>query len=248
MLRSRVTRRKFMCVSATAGAATFAVPAFVRAKSPNEKLNVAVIGPAGRGSAQLEAAGTMENVVAICDVDEKNLAAVAPKYPKAKTYADFRKLLGEMEKSIDAVMVSTPDHTHAPASAMAMRMGKHCYCEKPLTHDVHEARVLANLAKEKKLVTQMGNQIHASENYRRVVELVQAGAIGPVTRSPGMVTGQVRRTQAADGNAPGAERPRLGSLARPAPPFVPTTPATFPSTGVVGGISATEASAISDAI
>jgi predicted dehydrogenase len=181
MLQSYVNRRKFLRASAAAGAAAFAVPAFVRAKSPNEKLNVAVIGPSGRGDAQLQAAGKMENIVAICDVNSTNLAAAAQKYPKAKTYADFRKMLGEMEKSIDAVMVSTPDHTHAPASAMAMRMGKHCYCEKPLTHDVYEARVLANLAKEKKLVTQMGTQIHATDNYRRVVELVQAGAIGPIT-------------------------------------------------------------------
>lgn len=181
MRSNRVTRRDFLRVSAAVGATTFAVPAFVHAKSPNEKLNVAVIGPGGRGSAQLDAAGNMENVVAICDVDQRNLAAAGPKYPQAKTYTDFRKMLTEMEKSIDAVMVSTPDHTHAPASAMAMRMGKHCYCEKPLTHNVYEARVLAQLAKEKNLVTQMGNQIHAEENYRRVVELVQAGAIGPVT-------------------------------------------------------------------
>jgi predicted dehydrogenase len=199
MLRNRVTRRDFLRVSAATGAATFAVPAFVHAKSPNEKLSVAVIGPGGRGAAQLDAAGSMENVVAICDVDQRNLVAVAPKYPKAKTYADFRKMLAEMEKSIDVVMVSTPDHTHAPASAMAMRMGKHCYCEKPLTHNVYEARVLAQLAKEKNLVTQMGTQIHAEDNYRRVVELVQAGAIGPVTEvrvwSPARYGGGKRPTE-----------------------------------------------------
>jgi predicted dehydrogenase len=199
MRPNRVTRRDFLRVSAAASAATFAVPAFVHAKSPNEKLSVAVIGPAGRGAAQLDAAGSMENVVAICDVDQRNVAAVAPKYPQAKTYADFRKMLAEMEKSIDVVMVSTPDHTHAPAAAMAMRMGKHCYCEKPLTHSVYEARVLAQLAKEKNLVTQMGNQIHAEDNYRRVVELVQAGAIGPVTEvrvwSPARYGGGKRPTE-----------------------------------------------------
>ncbi len=182
MLRTCVTRRDFLRTSAALGtAATFAVPALVRAKSPNEKLNVAVIGPGGRGAAQLGAAGSLENVVAVCDIDERNLAAVARTYPKAKSYFDFRQMLTEMEKSIDAVMVSTPDHTHAPASAMAMRMGKHCYCEKPLTHNVYEARVLAQLAKEKNLVTQMGTQIHAEDNYRRVVELIRAGTIGPVT-------------------------------------------------------------------
>ena len=182
MPRSRVTRRDFLRASAALGAAsTFAVPAFLRAESPNAKLNVAVIGPAGRGAAQLAAAGSMENVVAVCDVDERNLAPLGQTYPNAKTYVDFREMLTEMEPSIDAVMVSTPDHTHAPASAMAMRMGKHCYCEKPLTHTVHEARVLSELAKEKNLVTQMGTQIHALDNYRRVVELVQSGVIGPVT-------------------------------------------------------------------
>lgn len=198
MLQSRVTRRDFVRVSAAVGAA-FAVPAFVHAKSPNEKLNVAVIGPGGRGAAQLGAAAEMENVVAICDVDQAILGAEGKKHPKAKTYVDFRKMLGEMEKSIDAVMVSTPDHTHAPASAMAMRMGKHCYCEKPLTHTVYEARVLANLAKEKNLVTQMGTQIHAEDNYRRVVELVQAGAIGPITEvrawSPARYGGVKRPTE-----------------------------------------------------
>ena len=181
MLRNRVTRRGFLCRSAAFGAATLAVPALVEARSPNRKLGVAVIGPAGRGEAQLEAAGSLENVVAICDVDERNLAAAAKRYPKAKTYVDFRKMLEATEKSVDAVMVSTPDHTHAPAAAMAMRLGKHCYCEKPLAHSVYEARLLAQLAKEKNLVTQMGTQIHAEDNYRRVVELVQEGVIGPVT-------------------------------------------------------------------
>jgi predicted dehydrogenase len=181
MSRSDLTRRNFLRTSAAAGVAAFAAPALVHAKSPSGKLNVAIVGPCGRGEAQLEAAGAMENVVAVCDIDDNNLAAVARRYPKAKSFVDFRKMLDKMHKSIDAVMVSTPDHTHAPAAAMAMRLGKHCYCEKPLTHSVYETRVLSRLAKEKKLVTQMGTQIHAEDNYRRVVELVQAGAIGPVT-------------------------------------------------------------------
>jgi predicted dehydrogenase len=181
MPRTHVTRRDFLRTSAAIGAATFAAPALLHAKSPNAKLDVAVIGVAGQGAFQLGAAGAMENVVALCDIDENNLAAAAKQFPRAKTYADFRKLFAAMEKSIDAVMVSTPDHTHAPASAMAMRLGKHCYCEKPLTHSVYETRVLADIAKEKKVVTQMGTQIHAENNYRRVVELVQSGAIGPVS-------------------------------------------------------------------
>jgi predicted dehydrogenase len=181
MSRTHVTRRDFLRTSAAIGAATFATPAFVHAKSPNEKLDVAVIGVSGQGGAQLHAAGEMENVVALCDVDEKHLAAAAQRYPKAKTYFDFRKMFDDMGGSIDAAMVSTPDHNHAPASGTAMRLGKHCYCEKPLTHSVYETRVLAEIAKQKKVVTQMGTQIHAGSNYRRVVELVQAGAIGPVT-------------------------------------------------------------------
>ncbi len=181
MQRTDLTRRDFLCASAAAGAATLAVPALLHAKSPNSKLNVAVIGPCGRGEAQLEAAAAMENVVAVCDIDDNNLAAVARRHPKARTYVDFRKMLDAMHKSIDVVMVSTPDHNHAPAAAMAMRLGKHCYCEKPLTHSVYETRVLAEIAKQQKLVTQMGTQIHAEDNYRRVVEIVQSGAIGPVT-------------------------------------------------------------------
>ena len=181
MSRTNVTRRDFFRASAAIGVATLAAPALLHAKSPNAKLDVAIVGPCGRGEAQLEAAGAMENVVAVCDIDDNNLAAVARRYPKAKAYVDFRKMLDEMHKSIDAVMVSTPDHTHAPAAAMAMRLGKHCYCEKPLAHSVYETRVLAQIAKEKKLVTQMGTQIHAEDNYRRVVELLHAGAIGPVS-------------------------------------------------------------------
>lgn len=176
----RVTRRRFIAGSVAAGAAAwYAVPRVAQSASPSEKLNIAVIGVGGRGAAQLGAAAR-ENVVALCDVDAKLLGAASEKHPKAKTYSDFRKLLEEMEKQIDAVTVSTPDHTHAPASAMAMRLGKHCYCEKPLTHTVYEARVLAQIAREKNLVTQMGTQIHAGANYRRVVELVQSGAIGTV--------------------------------------------------------------------
>jgi len=178
--RNQVNRREFLGRTAAAGAAaSFVVPALAQSRSPNEKLNVAVIGVAGRGDAQLRAASA-ENVVALCDVDSKRLAAAAAKFPKAKCYADFRKLFDELHKQIDAVTVSTADHTHAPAGAMAMRLGKHCYCEKPLAYSVHEVRTLTEIAKEKKLATQMGTQIHAGANYRRAVELVQGGAIGTV--------------------------------------------------------------------
>ncbi len=177
MSRHQVSRRAFFGASMALGVAA---PTLLSARSPSEKLAVAIIGAGGRGGAQLEAAGSLETVVAVCDVDDRVLSAARQKYPRAKTYCDFRAMLSEMEGSIDAVMVSTPDHTHAPASAMAMRMGKHCYCEKPLTHTVSEARCLTQLARQKNLVTQMGTQIHAGDNYRRVVELIRAGTIGPI--------------------------------------------------------------------
>ena len=118
--------------------------------------------------------------MALADVDDKLMEKGSARYPAARKYRDFRVMLEKEADKIDAVVVGTADHTHAPAAAMALRLGKHVYCEKPLTHTVFESRTLANLAKEKKLVTQMGNQIHAGENYRRVVELIQAGAIGKV--------------------------------------------------------------------
>jgi len=176
----RIRRREFLRSSLAAGtAAAFAVPALAQSRSPNEKLNIAAVGVAGRAAADV-AGVSSENIVAICDVDENRLDGAAANYSKAKKFVDFRKMLTEMEKQIDAVVVGTPDHTHMPAGVMAMRMGKHCYAEKPLSHNVYESRVAAELAKEKKLATQMGTQIHAGDNYRRVVELIQAGAIGPV--------------------------------------------------------------------
>jgi len=182
---SRPTRRQFVKQSAAAaGAALLAggVWSELRAddsKSPNEKLNVACIGVANRAAANVGCVAG-QNVVALCDIDDNYLGAAAQRFPQAVRYNDFRKLL-ETEKTLDAVVVSTADHTHAPASVMAMRLGKHCYCEKPLSHSVHESRVAAEVAREKKLATQMGTQIHEGANYRRVVELIQAGAIGPVT-------------------------------------------------------------------
>ena len=176
-------RRQFLRRSAGTGIGFAAAGVFTHsirgAESPQEKLNVAVIGVAGRGAGNL-AGVAGQNVVALCDVDEQRLGKAAESFPSAKKYVDFRKMLDEMESEIDAVVVSTPDHAHAPAAASAMRLGKHCYCEKPLTHNVWEARELTRLASEKKLATQMGTQIHAGDNYRRVVELVRAGAIGPI--------------------------------------------------------------------
>jgi predicted dehydrogenase len=144
---------------------------------PNEKLNIGIIGSGGRGSANMRGVAS-ENIVALCDVNGQTLAASQKKHPKAKAYFDWRKLLED--KSIDAVTVSTADHCHALAAVAAMRAGKHVYCEKPLAHSVHEARVMRETFAKSKVATQMGTQIHATDNYRRVVELVQSGAIGPV--------------------------------------------------------------------
>lgn len=146
-------------------------------KSPNDKLNIAVVGTAHRAAANIDGVRG-ENIVAVCDIDDRYLAQAQEKFPAAKAYHDFRKMLEQ--PGIDAVVVSTADHVHAPASVMAMRLGKHVYCEKPLAHSVHEARLMAETAGRMKVATQMGTQIHAGDNYRRVVELVRSGAIGPV--------------------------------------------------------------------
>ncbi len=160
--------------------ATSVAPALLRAKSPNEKLDVVIIGCGGRGSSNMgEIAGAGENIVALCDVNGNNLAAAAKLHPGAKTFTDFRQLYDTF-KNFDAVAVSTAEHTHAFATLPALRLGKHVYCEKPLTHNIWEARLIREVARTAKVATQMGTQIHAGANYRRAVELVQSGAIGAV--------------------------------------------------------------------
>ncbi len=173
-----LNRRTFLRTSSLAAGSAIALPAFCQDAAPSKKLNVAIVGPCGRGWASFtEMMG--ENIVAVCDVDRRNLDRCLKEVPSAKTFTDFRKLF-ETVKDIDAVCVCTPDHTHAAPSVMAMRAGIHCYTEKPLTHDVRECRVMQEIAEKNHLVTQMGTQIHAGNNYRRVVEKIQAGAIGPV--------------------------------------------------------------------
>ncbi len=176
-----ITRREMLRTATVAAGIWTATGSLARAQadSPNEKLNIAGIGVGGRGAGDVN--GTAhENLVALCDVDEKRAAQTFQRYPKARQFKDFRKMLDEIHNQIDAVVIGTPDHTHAPAGVMAMKLGKHCYCEKPLTHSVYEARVMADVARENKLVTQLGTQIHAGTNYRRVVELVQSGAVGSI--------------------------------------------------------------------
>ena len=200
-----VTRRSFVQASAAVGAA-LVLPRSVF--GANERLNVAAVGTGGRAWDDLEAV-SKENVVAICDVDERTMKKAATNstsVAKAKQYVDFRQMLAEMEKEIDAVVIGTPDHTHAPVALMAMRMGKHVYCEKPLAHNVREVRLMRDVAKEKKLATQMGTQIHAGDNYRRVVELIKAGAIGPVRRAhnwvPTSYSGSAKNVKKPEGSPP----------------------------------------------
>jgi predicted dehydrogenase len=180
-MHRQLNRRDFLRSVASSGAGLIILQRsqLVRGTQANEKLNIAGIGIGGRGAADVNGVAS-ENLVALCDVDEKHAAKTFEQYPEAKRYKDFRKMLDEMHHKIDAVVIGTPDHTHAPAGVMAMKLGKHCYCEKPLTHSVYEARMMADVARKNKLVTQMGTQIHAGTNYRRVVELVQTDAIGTV--------------------------------------------------------------------
>jgi len=172
-----LNRRRFLAAGAAAGTLAMA-PAIVSARSPNEKLNIAIIGCGGRGGANLKSVES-QNIVALCDVSEPNLARAAKRHPKARKVVDFRKLYDHAGE-FDAVVVSTCEHTHAFATLPALQLGKHVYCEKPLTHNVWEARVIREAAAKAKVATQMGIQIHSRENYHRVVELIQSGAIGPV--------------------------------------------------------------------
>src|SRR5260221_7154215 len=181
-MQTPLTRRKFLQQTALGAAGFWIVRqqnAFGRTLSPNDKLNIGVLGVTGRAGEDLhEVSG--QNIVALCDVDDDKLKAAAMNYPDAKTYSDFRRLIDQND--IDAIVVGTPDHTHAVAAVAAIKSGRHVYCEKPLTHTVSEARIVTELARKHKRVTQIGTQIHAGNNYRRVVELVQTGAIGAVRK------------------------------------------------------------------
>ena len=181
---SNPTRRRFLGISAGFVSGLFLpgrVWGAIRTKgsrSPNEKLDLGIIGAGGRGGENLKSLGT-ENIMCLCDVDEARAAGAFKQFPSAKRYQDFRVML-EKEKSLDAVVVSAPDHIHAVASIMAMKLGKHVYCEKPLAHSIWEARKMRETAAKYKVATQMGTQGHAFEGSRRAVEVVQSGAIGEV--------------------------------------------------------------------
>lgn len=204
-----VSRRHFLATGAASAVAVAGFPAIVSARSPNAKLNLVFIGVGGRGGANLKEMTGMpllppgkgsapnkdkgksppaappepkENVLALCDVNGENLDRAAAVFPKARTFRDFRQLYDKLNAAeIDAVVISTTEHTHAYATLPALRLKKPVYCEKPLTHNVAEARLITQAAAQAGVVTQMGTQIHGMPNYRRVVELIQSGAIGKVT-------------------------------------------------------------------
>lgn len=181
--RSTVNRRRFLARSATAGAGLLILrdSRLAFAYDANSKLNIAGIGVGGQGRGSLDAFHRMgNNLVALCDVDASRAGDIYKKHPEAKSYQDFRVMFDQMEKQIDAVLIATPDHTHAVAAVAAMKLGKHVYCEKPLTRTVHEARVMRETAANHKVVTQMGNQGSAESRLRRAVELVWGGTLGEV--------------------------------------------------------------------
>jgi len=180
---SRWNRRDFVkTTSLAAGALAFGVPTLLRAKNLNSKLNIASIGAMGNKGPSDTDACAGENIVALCDVDSgsEGYAKQMKKYPTAKFYQNFRQMLDEMGKEIDAVTISTPDHLHAIAASAVMQMDKAVFCQKPLTQTIYEARYLRNMANEKKIVTQMGNQGSAADGLRRAVETIQDGLIGQV--------------------------------------------------------------------
>ncbi|GIW96858.1 MAG: oxidoreductase [Pirellulaceae bacterium] len=181
-LHRRSSRRGFLQTSGTAllGIGVHTMTARARPRAANDKLQVACIGTANRAASDIEGVAG-EAIVALCDVDRNYLDRKRMEFPDARPYGDYRELLDKEADRIDAVVIGTPDHHHAPATLLAIRAGKHVYCEKPLTHTVEEARMVTEASKAAGVATQLGTQIHSGDNYRRVVEILQSGAIGEVT-------------------------------------------------------------------
>lgn len=177
------SRRDFLQQSSALAAAYWvgsSSQAWTQETSANEEIRFACIGVEGKGKSDRDDAGRHGHIVALCDIDEERLEKAALKYPKAEKFTDYRDMLDKIGSKIDAVTVSTPDHSHAPAAIRAMRMGKHCFCQKPLTYTVAEARLLRETAAEKKLCTQMGNQGTSASGNREAVEVIRRGDLGPV--------------------------------------------------------------------
>ncbi|MDR0391655.1 MAG: Gfo/Idh/MocA family oxidoreductase, partial [Planctomycetaceae bacterium] len=188
MKRTKITsRRRFLQTAAVIGLGSYCAPAILADKSPNSKLNIAIVGVGGQGGANIRAlvgqTKNSEHLLAFCDVNSKTLEQQADKYKVEHRYKDYRVLLDEKGKELDAILVATLDHTHGIISCSAMNLGLHCYCEKPLANSIWETRQMANFAKQKKLCTQTGTQVRSwsSAHYYRAIELIRAGAIGEVT-------------------------------------------------------------------
>ncbi len=185
-MASDISRRKFLRTGATAAIGLTIVPSTILGKNfghvaPSDKLNILGIGVGGRGAGVLKGMES-QNIIGLCDVDWKYSDHVFKQYPKAETFYDYRKMYDKLAQSADAVMVATADHTHAIISAEAMTMGKHVYCEKPLTHTVYESRLLTKLAAKHKVATQMGNQGSSGKGVRQVCEWIWNGEIGEITK------------------------------------------------------------------
>jgi hypothetical protein len=179
------TRRRFIRDSSVAAGGFFIVPRHVLGRGftpPSDKLNIAGVGCGGKARVNLPFAynNGSDNIAALCDVDDRRATDARKLWPNAPYYKDYRDLLEKENKNIDAVVVTTPDHMHAPIALAAMQMGKHVYCEKPLTHDIYEARILTEAAAKYKVVTQMGNQGSSGDDTRKVETWIQAGMIGDV--------------------------------------------------------------------
>lgn len=177
------SRRQFLQESAALSTAVWvssATQGWTQPRSSIETIRFACIGVDGKGSSDRDDAGRHGEIVALCDVDEERLNKAAARYPKAKKFTDYRKMYDEVGGEFDAITVSTPDHSHAPAALRGMRMGKHCFCQKPLTYTVAEARAMREVAAEMKLATQMGNQGTASSGLREAAQIIRNGDIGQV--------------------------------------------------------------------
>ena len=224
-------RRSFLKTAAATALGIQIVPRHVLGGDghtpPSEKLNLASIGVGGMGGSDIGslAAGPIA-MIAVCDVDERNRNAAAGHFPGAKPFSDWRELLDQLDKQIDAVSVSTPDHMHAPISMSAIHRGKHVYCQKPMTHTIHEARQIAAAARKAKVVTQMGIQIHSSIEYRMATALIQGGAIGKIKEvhswsdRPGAIWSQGRSRPVGQSPVPKELKWNLWLGVAPQRPFV----------------------------
>lgn len=188
--------------------------------SSTDRMKVAFIGVGGRGGANLKAISNTDSidVAAICDVDTRHVDRVHQQYPAAKKFRDFRRMYDSIGKDVDAVVVSTTEHTHAFATMPALQLGKHVYCEKPLAYNIQETRAVTEAAANANVVTQMGTQIHAKDNYHRVVELIQSGAIGDVTEAHVWVARAWGLQSEADAKK---HKDRITVTARPTEPMTP---------------------------